>query len=105
MSESKSKKSKKKQFSRTTKVTYDRVQFTLPEVFGDAEFDLPTMRQMPLGVSRTMKTDPRRFLNWIVENATPEEAEAIDSLVDDEALLFMDAWGKASKAAAGKSSR
>lgn len=102
-----SKSTKKKQFTRKKKVVYDRVRFAVPEIFeDDVEFDLPNMRQMPLGVSRTMRTDPTRFMNWITDNATsPEEVEAIDSLLEDESELFMDAWSKASKASAGKSSR
>lgn len=104
MAATKSSKTKPK-FTRKKKVVYDRVRFTVPEIFGaDEEFDLPAMRQMPLGVSRTMKSDPTRFMNWIVDNSPSEEqADAIDSLSDDEAEQFMDAWGKASKAAAGKS--
>lgn len=106
MAEPKAKSKTKKQFTRKKKVVYDRVQFTVPEVFGDdEEFDLPTMRQMPLGIERTMRTAPDKFLGWIIEHATPEEAAAIDSLVGDESTTFMDAWKKASGPASGKSKR
>lgn len=106
MAEPKATSKKKKSFTRKKKVVYDRVRFTVPEIFGDDdEFNLPNMRQMPFGVSREMRTNPQRFMNWIVDNATPEEAEAIDSLLEDESEIFMEAWGKASKAAPGKSSR
>lgn len=97
-------KAKKKSFTRKKKVVYDRVRFTVPEIFGDEEeFDLPSMRQMPLGIERTMRTEPDKFLGWIIEHTTPEEAEAIDGLVGDESTVFMDAWKKASGPAAGKS--
>lgn len=95
----------KQKFTRKKKVVYDRVRFAVPEIFGEDElFDLPSMRQMPLGVSRTMRTDPTRFMNWITDNSPTEaQVEAIDSLSDEESDIFMGAWGKASKAAAGKS--
>lgn len=106
MAEPKAKSKSKKTFTRKKKVVYDRVRFTVPEVYGDdEEFDLPTMRQMPLGVERSMRTDPEKFLSWIIEHSTKEEAEAIDALVGDESITFMEAWRKASGAAAGKSKR
>ncbi|WP_087484930.1 hypothetical protein [Brachybacterium massiliense] len=99
-------KAKKKQFTRKKKVIFDRVRFTVPEIFGeDEEFDLPTMRQMPLGIERTMRTEPDKFFAWVIEHSTDEEAEAIDSLVGDESMIFMDAWKKASGPASGKSKR
>ena len=103
MAEPKSK--QKKQFTRKKKVEYTRVTFAVPEIFGDdEEFDLPNLRQLPSGVQRQMRTSPDVFLNWIVDHVTAEEAEAIDTLDEEEHLEFLEAWSKASKVAAGKSS-
>lgn len=102
--------SKKSKFTRKKKVVYDRVRFTLPELFDDdAEFNLPSARQVPLGVQRKLNTEPGAMENWLIENLggddVEDQLEAIDDLSGEDIKLFVSAWQKASKADAGKSSR
>lgn len=103
-------KAKKKQFTRKKPVNYDRIRFTVPELFeDDAVFNLPSARQVPLGIQRKLSTEPGAFENWMVENVAGDDVEAqieaIDSLVGEETQIFAEAWRKASKVDAGKSRR
>lgn len=96
----------KSSFKRKKKVVYDRVRFTLPEIFeDDAEFNLPAFRQVPNGVQRRLRTESGALLNFLADHVTDEELEAIDSLYDEENDAFMKAWAKASGIDLGKSSR
>lgn len=93
-------------FKRKKKVVYDRVRFTLPEIFDDdAEFDLPHFRQIPNGVQRRLRADSSVLLNFLADHVTEAEVDAIDSLHGEENQALMEAWAKASGVDLGKSSR
>lgn len=103
-------KAKKGSYARKKKVAYDRVHFTVPELFeDDAVFNLPSARQVPLGVQRRLASEPGAFESWMVDNVgganVEEQVEAIDSLFGEETQIFAEAWRKASKVDTGKSSR
>lgn len=96
----------KTSFKRKKKVIYDRVRFTLPEIFeDDAEFNLPNFRQIPNGVQRRLRADSSVLLNFLADHVTEAEVEAIDSLHGEENQALMEAWAKASGVDLGKSSR
>ncbi|MCW1803876.1 hypothetical protein [Brachybacterium squillarum] len=102
--------SKKSKYARKKKVVYDRVRFTLPDLFDEeAVFNLPSARQVPLGVQRKLNSEPGVMENWLLENVSGDDVEdqiaAFDTLSGEEVKEFMRAWQKASKADAGKSSR
>lgn len=107
MAEPKAKK-KSNAYARKKPVNYDRVRFTVPELFDEeAVFNLPSARQAPLGVQRKLNSEPGAMENWIIENLAgdnvEEQRDAIDELFGDEVQEFVKAWRKASKVDAGKS--
>lgn len=102
--------SKKSKFSRKKKVVYDRVRFTLPDLFDEeAVFNLPSARQVPLGVQRKLQSEPGAMENWLIDNLVGDDVDdqraAIDELSGEEIQSFVEAWQKASRTDAGKSSR
>ena len=110
MAEPKAKSKSQKSFTRKKKVVYDRVRFTVPELFeDDAVFNLPSARQVPLGVQRKLTSEPGALENWMIENVagdnTEAQIDAIDSLFGEENKYFVEAWQKASKVDTGKSKR
>lgn len=107
MAEPKAKK-KSNPYARKKSVVYDRVRFTVPELFDEeAVFNLPSARQAPLGIQRKLGTEPGALENWIIENLAgdnvEEQRDAIDELFGEDVETFVKAWRKASKVDAGKS--
>lgn len=89
---------KTKKFVRKTKKQYTFVSFTLPEIYGDAEFVLPDTDQMPLKAQRLIR---RNDVNGIIDflEDTGVDADtigAIDELDANEFVEFTKAWGEAS---------
>lgn len=75
----------------------DRVVFTLPDVYGDAEFVMPSADRMPNGVMRALKRDEldALFIWFEKMGVDAETLDAIDDLTADETMRFIQAWTRA----------
>lgn len=92
---------KKKRFARKTAKRYERVTFTLE--FIDGEFDLPSFKQVPLGIQRkAMKGEVDPLYEFLEEQGGEDMVEIIDTFDADENQAFMDAWANASGVELGK---
>lgn len=94
----------KKKFTRVTR-DVPTVTFTLPDVYGDAEFELPNATYTPLEFTAAVqRTDITAILAWFENNGVDEATlDAIADLNMEEFLTFSKAWGKASKVSVPKS--
>lgn len=93
------------EFKRKKQKRYPMVEFTLPDVYGDAVFRLPELSAMPIKVQRRgMKNDIEPMFA-VCRAAGVDDAtlEAMDDLDQDEYGDFMQAWSKAGSVPAGKS--
>lgn len=96
----------KKKFVRKKKAIYPMVSFTLPDVFGDAEFVLPETGAMPIGAQRAAmagNVNPM-FQTFKDAGVDDETIAALDELTGTEIDAFLTAWNNASPVSAGKSS-
>ncbi|AZQ77669.1 hypothetical protein EJ997_10275 [Flaviflexus ciconiae] len=89
---------KTKKFVRKTEKKIEMVSFTLPEIYGDAEFVLPDTDQMPIKAQRMIR---RNDANGIIEflqdaGVDAETIDAIDALDAAEFVELSKAWGEAS---------
>lgn len=97
--------SKKRKITRVREIR--KVTFTVPEVFGDAEFNVPSL-DMVQGKYADMVADETKsrlaLRQFMEDNGAEAEAEAFDELAgEDEHKLFLEAWQAASGITAPKS--
>lgn len=95
-----------KKFKRKTEKRYPMVRFTLPEIYGDAEFVLPDQSSFDLGTQRALvrnEIEPM-FGTLRAVGVDEETIQAMDELQGDEVMELMKAWQKASPVDSGKSS-
>lgn len=87
-----------KKFVRKTEKQIAMVSFTLPEIYGDAEFVLPDTDQMPIRAQRMIRRNDANGLIEFLQDAgiDAETIDAIDSLDTEEFLELAKAWGEAS---------
>ena len=87
-----------KKFVRMTEKKIEMVSFTLPEIYGDAEFVLPDTDQMPIRAQRMIRRNDANGLIEFLQDAgvDAETIDAIDSLDSEEFLELSKAWGEAS---------
>lgn len=96
-----------KKFKRVKKKVFPKVEFTLPEVYGDAVFNLPDLASFDLKTQRRLGAGDTDALFSQLEEAgvDAETRDAIDDLQGDDVTALMEAWGKVSAVDAGKSKR
>lgn len=94
----------KKKFKRVKKKTTPMVTFTFPEVYGEAEFTLPTTKRLPLGAAMAFRAgDLITLFEYFSNIGVDEEAlEALEDLEAEEFQGFCKHWGEASGLAAPK---
>ena len=96
-----------KKFKRVKKKVFPKVEFTLPEVYGDAVFTLPDLTSFDLKTQRKLGNgDSDALFAQLAEAGVDEETlDAIDDLQGEDMTALMEAWGKVSNIDAGKSKR
>lgn len=89
---------KTQKFVRKTEKKIEMVSFTLPEIYGDAEFVLPDTDQLPLKAQRLIRrNDANGVIEFLYDAGVDEETiEAIDALDSQEFVELSKAWGQAS---------
>lgn len=85
-----------KKFKRVNPVA-PRVEFKLPDVYGDAVFELPSNEHVPNGVMRALMRDEMDALfAWFEKQKVDKETlQAIDDLTASELQEFVKAWTSA----------
>ncbi|MBV7412291.1 hypothetical protein KRX56_06060 [Dermabacteraceae bacterium TAE3-ERU27] len=93
-----------KKFARQAK--RPMVRFTLPEIYGDAVFELPKFYSLPLRSVKGLDAGNTDALMAALPDCgvDAETIEAINDLALEEMEGFLDAWGDAGAIPAGKSS-
>lgn len=94
-----------KKFKRIKKKNIPMVTFTFPEVYGGAEFTLPSTKRLPLGAAMAFRVGDLPALFTFFESIGVD-LEAIDALEDldaEEFQGFCKHWGEASGLEAPKS--
>lgn len=96
-----------KKFKRVSKKRFPMVEFTLPEIYGDAVFELPDLGSFDLGTQRAMESGSANPMFGLLEEAgvDSETIEALDDLQGEEANQLFAAWANASKVTPGKSKK
>lgn len=96
-----------KKFKRVAKKRFPMVQFTLPEIYGDAVFELPDLGSFDLGTQRAMEAGSAGPMFGLLEEAgvDAETVAALDDLQGEEANQLFVAWANASKVTPGKSKK
>lgn len=89
---------KTKKFVRKNEKKLEMVSFTLPEIYGDAEFVLPDTDQLPIRAQRMIRRNDANGLIEFLQDAgvDAETIDAIDSLDTEEFVELSKAWGEAS---------
>ena len=89
---------KTKKFVRKNEKKLEMVSFTLPEIYGDAEFVLPDTDQLPIRAQRMIRRNDANGLIEFLQDAgvDSETIDAIDSLDTEEFVDLSKAWGEAS---------
>ncbi|MGP5050160.1 hypothetical protein ACTXI9_01500 [Brachybacterium alimentarium] len=94
-----------KKFVRKSKKQYPMVEFTLPDIYGDAKIVLPSTESMPMKVQAAAERNQvSPMLDvWREAGVDEETLEAISDLDGDEVPDLIKAWNDASKVPTGKS--
>lgn len=95
------------EFKRVKPREYDWVSFTVPEIYGDAEFVLPSMSRMPLYIANASPADGLGMIvRWLVGAEVPKKmAQAVVDLDLEEFKIFQMAWQSASQVTLPKSGK
>lgn len=85
---------KKSRFQRVER-SVPQVSFTLPDVYGDAEFILPSNNVVPNKVVREVRASNFDALfNWFKQMKVDQETlDALDDLTMEEFMTFVETWG------------
>lgn len=96
-----------KKFKRVSKKRFPMVRFTLPDIYGDAVFELPDLGSFDLGTQRAMESGSANPMFGLLEEAgvDAETLDALDDLQGEEATQLFEAWANASKVTPGKSKK
>lgn len=94
-----------KTYKRTKKKNIPMVTFTYPEVYGDAEFTIPSTKRLPLGAAMAFRVGdlPALFTFFETVGVSVEAIEALEDLDAEEFQDFCKHWGEASGLEAPKS--
>lgn len=94
-----------KKFVRKTKKQYPMVEFTLPDIYGDAKFVLPSADSMPMKFQAAAERNQvvPMLEVWRDAGVDEETLDAISDLNGDEIPELIEAWNDASKVPTGKS--
>lgn len=96
-----------KKFKRVAKKRFPMVEFTLPEIYGDAVFVVPDLGSFDLRTQRGMENGMADPMFDLLEEAgvDAETIEALGDLQGEEATQLFEAWAGASKVKPGKSKK
>lgn len=95
------------EFNRIKPREYDWVTFTVPEIYGDSEFKIPSMARLPLYIADASPSDGLGMIvRWLIGAGMPKKmGKAIFDLDLEEFRMFQAAWEKASRVSLPKSSK